>query len=117
MTHSTANILNESTLVQLVSWIGIEETRSIVLGLLSQAKSSAQELQVAIDRRDPATIQQVVHRIKGAYATLGCEALCLALQNVESEPQPWSQNAQRCAETFALMDLSGERLFEFINRK
>lgn len=116
MTTSHAHILNETTLAQLVSWIGMEETKSIVMGLISQTTASTSELQTALDQNDPVVIKRVAHRIKGAYGNLGCEALCLALQELEHDPVLWAQNAQHCAAILALMNESSAKLFEYINR-
>jgi HPt (histidine-containing phosphotransfer) domain-containing protein len=116
MTQSTATILNASTVEQLLAWIGIAETRAIVLDLCAQAPASVAALKAALDQQDVLALKQTAHRIKGAYATLGCDALCRSLQDLEQDPRAWSDNVQRQAQTLALIEASGAQLLEFINR-
>jgi HPt (histidine-containing phosphotransfer) domain-containing protein len=84
-------ILNLHTLESLLRWMSPADHRALWDALLVQLPEDFEQLQQAIARGDIESIQRQAHRIKGAYANIGCDALCHTMQLLEAIPEGFKE--------------------------
>lgn len=84
-------ILNIHTLESLLRWMSVADHRALWDVLLVQLPADFELLEHAMMQGDLHSVKRQAHRIKGAYANIGCDALCHTMQLLEASPEGFKE--------------------------